>query len=374
MPIQQDNLQLLVRLRIVKIAVVILLLGLSLQLWYLTVVKFQLFQDLARRNQIHALSLKAPRGLVVDRNGTILVDNVPNFNLYVLPEDIADQEFTQSLLLDALVHEDEFIVEKLNEAVQFHSSRPYLILKDLSIDEISFLLARRSEHPEIRIMEQPKRRYRLESTASHVLGYVGEISKSELESPGFSDNKGGDIVGKAGIEKVYNQQLTGKDGYARVLVNSVGRILEELSRKEPQSGQKLELTLDLELQSLSEESLGEDPGAVIAFNPKNGEILVLASRPGFDPNLFASRMTRSQWLSLTEDPEHPLQNRAIQSAFSPGSIFKVIMVLAGLESGLVDTSTSVYCSGSTEIYGRRFRCWNAGGHGRVTYHEAIQHS
>jgi len=374
MAFQQDNHLVLFRIRLLKAATAVILLGLSLQLWYLAVVNAEFYRDLARRNQIRTLSLVAPRGLVMDRNGTILVDNIPNFNLYLIPEDISYFRSTRDFLLEAFDHDNEFVAEKLQEAFDSKSSSPYLILKDLSIAEISFILSRRSEHPEISVMEQPKRRYRFGMTACHVLGYVGEISKTELEQGEFSGSRGGDIVGKAGIERTFNRQLTGKNGTARVLVNSVGRILRELSRREPVAGNQLVLTLDLELQILAEQALEDDPGAVVALNPKTGEILVLASRPGFDPNLFASRLTGAQWRALSEDPLHPLQNRAIQSAFSPGSIFKVIMILAGLESGVVDPSTTVYCSGSTKIYGRTFHCWNAGGHGRVNYHQAIQHS
>jgi penicillin-binding protein 2 len=207
-----------------------------------------------------------------------------------------------------------------------------------------------------------------------VLGFVGEVSKQDLETAEYEANRPGENVGKAGVERVYNRHLTGENGFRQVLVNNVGKFLDEIRRVEPVPGKELRLTLDYELQRVAEEGLGSSPGAVVALNPRSGEILVLASRPGFDPNLFASRISAAQWTDLIEDPNRPFQNRAIQSAFAPGSTFKVIMALAGLESGVIDIDSSVYCNGAVNLYGRPFRCWKAGGHGRVALHEAIRQS
>ncbi len=181
-------------------------------------------------------------------------------------------------------------------------------------------------------------------------------------------------IGQFGVERTYNRTLTGRDGRRRVQVDSRGKILHDLEQIDPIRGEDLTLTLDLDLQATAENQLGEDAGAVIAFDARSGEILVMASRPAFDPNQFAIRMTQKEWDRLLENPDHPLQNRTIQNTFSPGSTFKIIMALAGLESGIIDTETTVTCNGGVDLYGHRFHCWKEGGHGEVTLREAIQHS
>jgi penicillin-binding protein 2 len=242
------------------------------------------------------------------------------------------------------------------------------------MEDVAYLLSHRSDHPELRTVHQPTRRYIFGSLASHVLGFVGEVSRQELESEEYQSNKPGETVGKAGIERVHNSYLTGTNGFRQVLVNNVGKVLNEIRRLEPIPGKELKLTLDRELQAVAESELATSPGAVVALNPKSGEILALASSPSFDPNLFASRISTADWTRLIEDPDRPFQNRAIQSAFAPGSTFKVIMALAGLETGVIDQTSSVYCNGAINLYGRPFRCWKAGGHGRVALHEAIRQS
>ena len=242
------------------------------------------------------------------------------------------------------------------------------------MEETAYLLARQSEHPEVEILKQPRRIYRYGSLAAHVAGYVGEISPAQLQEPGFREYKAGDIVGQFGVERTYNRILTGRDGRRRVQVDSRGRILQDLEQIDPIRGEDLTLTLDLDLQATAENLLGENAGAVIAFDARSGEILVMASRPSFDPNQFALRISKKEWDQLLEHPDHPLQNRTVQNAFSPGSTFKIIMALAGLESGIIDTETSITCKGGVDLYGHRFLCWKEGGHGEVALREAIQHS
>jgi penicillin-binding protein 2 len=338
------------------------------------VVRADYFQELAQQNRIRSIPLKAPRGLIQDRKGIYLVDNVHSFSLFLFRDRTTDLDETKRFLVDGLKVDPVRLEERLQQATGLSRFQPVRILEDLEINDIAYILAHQAEYPDLSMFEQPKRRYRHGLIAAHALGYVGEVSLDELGKDEFNGARPGDIVGKAGIERSYNRHLTGEDGVRQVVVNSQGKILQEFRRTEPVEGKGLHLTIDFELQEVAEQALEDSPGAVVALDPRNGEILVMASHPTFDSNAFASRLSPDQWRELIEDPGHPLQNRAIQNTFSPGSIFKIVMALAGLETGLISERTSFYCPGAVRIYGHPFRCWKAGGHGRVTLREAIQHS
>ena len=374
MPIYQDNRELLRRLNWLRIFFVLVFTCLFAQLWSLTVLDFDYYQNLAERNRVRILPQIAPRGLIHDREGRVLVDNVYGFNLLLLRDELSDLDATFQFLMDGLDITEEVLRERLKAAGSYSIYQPVVIKENLSMEETAYLLARQSEHPEVEILKQPRRIYRYGSLAAHVSGYVGEISPAQLQEPGFREYKAGDIVGQFGVERTYNQTLTGRDGRRRVQVDSRGRIIHDLEQIDPIRGEDLTLTLDLDLQATAENLLGEDVGAVIAFDARSGEILVMASRPAFDPNQFAIRISKKEWDQLLENPDHPLQNRTLQNSFSPGSTFKIIMALAGLERGIIDTETTVTCNGGIDLYGHRFHCWKEGGHGKVTLREAIQHS
>ena len=344
------------------------------QLWFLTVLEFDYYQNLAELNRVQTLPQIAPRGLIHDREGRVLVDNVYGFNLLLFRDELSDLDATFQFLMDGLDITEEVLRERLKAAGSYSIYQPVVLKENLSMEETTYLLARQSEHPEIEILKQPRRIYRYRSLAAHVAGYVGEISPAQLQEPEFREYKAGDVVGQFGVERTYNRTLTGRDGRRRVQVDSRGRILHDLEQIDPIRGEDLTLTLDLDLQATAENLLGEDAGAVIAFDARSGEILVMASRPAFDPNQFAIRISQKEWDQLLENPDHPLQNRTIQNTFSPGSTFKIIMALAGLEQGIIDTETTVTCKGGVDLYGHRFHCWKEGGHGEVTLREAIQHS
>lgn len=374
MAISQDNSLLILRLKLISIAATVAFLILGLKLWHLMVIQYDLHRESAERNQIRTIPLLAPRGLVLDREGRVLVENVHSFSLFLYRSEARDLDETIRFLVEGLGIEWNLLDERLREAEDYPAFRPLLIKEGLDMDSVAFLLAHQAEHPELRTLEQPMRYYRHGEVGAHILGYVGEISQRELDTPRLSHHKPGDIVGKAGIERTHNRHVTGQDGYRRALITSHGQTLHDVSREPPTPGSELVLTVDLDLQAVAEEELAGRAGAVVAIDPRNGEVLVLASSPSFDPNMFASGISSAQWKELIEDPNDPLQNRATQSTFSPGSIFKVVMALAGLETGVVDRNTSVYCRGAAVIYGRPFRCWRQGGHGHVRIEAAIQHS
>lgn len=374
MPIFQDNRELLHRLRWLRIAFVLAFLFLFAKLWFLTVLEYEHYKNLAERNRVRTFPLLAPRGLIYDRQSRVLVDNVYGLNLLLFRDEVQDLSETLQFLVEGLDLTEEAVNERLKAAENYGIYQPVVVKENLSMEETAYLLARQSEHPELRILKQPRRIYRYGSLAAHVLGYVGEVSQPQLEQPEFTQNKPGDIVGQFGVERTYNRTLTGRDGRRRVLVDSRGKILQDLEHIDPILGNELTLTLDLDLHAVAEAQLGDQPGAVVAFDARSGEILVMASRPAFDPNQFAVRISRREWAELLENPDDPLQNRAIQSTFSPGSIFKLIMALAGLEQGIIDAKSSIYCNGGVELHGHRFICWRAGGHGQVSVREAIRQS
>ncbi|UCF37945.1 MAG: penicillin-binding protein 2 [Acidobacteriota bacterium] len=374
MAISQDNRQLQLRIDYLRVAIVLVFLALVFKIWLLTVVDYERYAELATRNQIRTIPLTAPRGMVVDREGAVLVENIHSFNLFLDREQVLNPDRTRRFAIRELGITPSRFDRQLDQASHYPKFQPVLLKEDLQMDEIAFLLAHQTEHPEFSIFEQPRRLYRNDALAAHVLGFVGEVSENELDLPEYAQLKPGDTIGKAGVERVWNAVLTGTDGFSRAFVNSHGKILEEVGRTPPVIGETLALTLDKELQEVAEAALGDGPGAVVALDPRDGQILVMASKPSFKPNLFATRISMEDWEELIGNPDHPLQNRAIQSTFSPGSIFKITMALAGLEAGLVDANTRVFCSGSVELYGHTFHCWNTGGHGHMRLREAIQHS
>jgi penicillin-binding protein 2 len=234
--------------------------------------------------------------------------------------------------------------------------------------------AHRRDHPEIQLGPEPRRLYKYKGIAAHVLGYVAEVSEEELGRDAFPEAKSGDLVGKFGIEKVYNRQLTGKDGRRQVLVDSLGREVGLLDEIDSMVGGELQLTLDLDLQKLAERLLEERVGAIVAMDPRNGEILALASAPTFDPNSLSTRISEEDWTQLINNPDKPLQDRAIQNSYSPGSIFKLIMSEAGLEEGFISEETHVVCTGAATFYNRLFHCAVRKGHGYIDLQSAIARS
>jgi len=352
------------------IPAVLLFLLLGARLWQLQIIQGNQYALRAERNRARTVQITAPRGTITDRNGDPLVENRPSFNIYLLREYMQDATATATFLDGYLGIPREELSARLSRARKSPVYRPLIIKEDVGIDDISTVEAHRRDHPEIQLGPQPRRRYRHNRLAAHVLGYVGEISDEELASEAFAGAKPGDLVGKSGVERIYNQSLLGTDGTRQVLVDSLGRELGVLSEVEAVIGGELRLTLDLHIQSVADSLLADRVGAILVMDPRNGEILAMASAPGFDPNQFSSRLSEADWSELVNDPDHPLQNRVIQSSYPPGSIFKPVMALAGLEQGFLEEGTRVFCRGAGEYYNRVFRCW-APGHGFMNVESAL---
>ncbi len=373
MPIFQDNRRLVSRIKGLRTCFALIFLVLFGKLWYIAVLKADYYKQLAKQNQVRVIPMLAPRGLIFDREGRVLVDNIESSNLVLFLDKTHDIDKVFEFLRGLNISE-EALKERMHVARTRSKYQNVVIKENLSMEEMSYVLAHQNEHPELTIVEEPRRLYRYGPLAAHALGYIGEISDKQLKWTEFSGRRQGDIIGKYGVERSYNRNLTGIDGQQRLLVNSIGRTIEELQSVDSSPGNNLTVTLDLDLQKIAETELGSDPGAVVAFDPVRGDVFVMASHPAFDPNLFATRITRSDWARLSSDTENPLQNRAIQAEFSPGSTFKLVMAIAGLETGVISPEDTIFCRGGINLYGHFFHCWKEGGHGTVNMSQAIRQS
>jgi penicillin-binding protein 2 len=342
--------------------------------WRLQVQNQEEYSVLAQRNSVRSQPVPAPRGKLLDREGRVIVDNRFSFRLILSRENLKLEHLkpiAEGLHLD--------YDELLARVKRFSSRASYeaiTIKENLTRGELAFVEAHRDAEtfPEMELIPSQQRLFPKDGLAAHVIGYVGEISESELNLPEFARYDQGDFIGKAGIERQYNETLMGVDGGRRVVVDSRGNVRKVLDMKEAIPGHDLQLTIDLDLQVVAELAMQDRKGAVVALDPRNGEVLALVSRPAFDPSLFAGRISSKDWKELASNPDNPLLNRAIQAQLAPGSTFKPIMALAGYESGALDDSTRVHCAGSAVFYGRPFKCWQKKGHGNIDGHGALVHS
>src|ERR1051325_921052 len=318
------------RLRFIQVLVIAMLGLLSIRLYVLQVVRHDRYAEIAENQRRRRLPIPAPRGMIFDREGRVIVDSRPIYTVILSREDVKGKDLTslidplsEGLSVDRDILRDYFEMVKTMPA--FESIK---VKENASPGDIAWVESHNYEYPELRVEQQPQRRYPANGTLAHVVGYVGEISPEQLQKQSYKDKglKPGDIIGQSGIEQTYDDYLRGKDGYREVIVDSRGRIQDEIETVAPQPGQDLVTTIDLDLQKAAEEELrisATKRGVIVAMDPNNGEILALASAPTFDPNLFSERIGtkegRAEYASLLNDPDKPLINRAVQSRYSPGA-------------------------------------------------------
>jgi penicillin-binding protein 2 len=350
--------------------IALLLLG----FWKLQVLDYGYYSQLAERNRVRSVPVIAPRGRMLDREGRVLVDNYPSFSVLLLREDA--QLLSQSLpqIAEGLGMTLEDLQQQL-DAARGPRFNPIVIKPEATQADIAFIESHRADLPVLEMLMVYRRRYATGGFLAHAIGYVGEVSEKQIEAS-TGRLRSGDIVGKFGLERQYDETLIGTDGMRRVIVNSLGREVGRLDQKEAIPGNPIKLTIDYDLQVMAESSLGAQKGAIVALDPRNGDVLAMTSHPTFDPNSFAVRVSREEWKELNENPDRPLLNRAIQAQLAPGSVFKIVMATAMLESKAVPEDFSTVCTGSENFYGRPFKCWvyGKGSHGHVTLHEAVVHS
>lgn len=362
------------RLNLLQWGLVVVFLLLLSGFWRLQILLPEYYSRLAERNHIKNLPTPAPRGRILDRNGRVLVDNVPSFSIIAQAEGQDTLQEHLPALSEGLDIEPAELRRRVEIMRQRYPYGPIVLLEEASRPQIAFVESHRSEFPELDLMSTHKRVYPPDGFAAHVLGYLGEVSGSDLDLPQFALLSPGERLGKSGIERQYDTLLRGEDGARRVVVDSYGREVTVLDSQPPVPGRPLRLTLDYDLQLVAEQVFAAERGTLVALDPRSGEVLALVSRPAFDPNLFATGIASHEWSQLATDPQLPLLNRAIQAQLAPGSVYKVILATAALEAGTADENTTFYCPGGAVFYGRYFRCWEKRGHGRISLHRAIVHS
>jgi penicillin-binding protein 2 len=376
MPLGRDEKVPQLRLTAVQYGILGIFLILVFGLWRLQVVGSDYYSQLAEKNRIRNVPLLAPRGKILDREGRIIVDNYPSYSALLL-RDASKNVLNDVNIIAAGLHMDpDEVRDRVKKFAFTPQYQPIFLKDDITPDELAFIESHRNELPELETIMAHRRLYPKGGFMAHLIGYVGEVSEDMLNSPQWEFYSPGDVVGKSGVELSYNDILMGKNGFRRALVNSRGKEVGRLDETPAVPGKPLKLTVDIDLQIAAEEALGDKNGAIVAMDPRNGEILAMVSRPVFDPNSFAVRIKRADWNRLVTDDDHPLLNKAIQAQLAPGSTFKIIMATAGLQEGVAQT-LQVNCTGGGTFYGRYFKCWIAAQHrthGVVGIYKAIYQS
>jgi penicillin-binding protein 2 len=359
------------KLTVVQYGILLIMLGLAGGLWRLQVLGAEGFRQMAEANRIRKEPILAPRGKLFDRENRLIVDNYPSVSCFLVREQKKDIEADLPLIAKGL----DLDLDQLKATVHHYrlspGYQPIPIKDDVTADEQAFVESHRNELPELETIDVERRLYPRDGFAAHLIGYVGEVSEEDLNNPRFAYYEPGDVVGKAGVEETYDALLRGTDGSRDVIVDSHGREVGYIGIQHAIPGQDLKLTIDNDLQKAAELALGDRNGAIVAMDPRNGDILAMVSRPSFDPNEFAIKIDRSDWNKLMTDPDHPLMNKAIQAQLAPGSTFKIMMSVAGLEEGIAQ-DMHITCSGGWGPYGFFHHCDEH--HGAVDIHNAIPFS
>jgi penicillin-binding protein 2 len=363
------------RLAVVSYVIVGMIGVLLIGFWKLQVIDSDKYSQWAERNRVRSIPVIAPRGRMLDRDGRVLVDNYPSFSVLLLRDDPALVMKNLPVVAEGLGVPINDLLDQLDNARELPKFQPIVIKPEASPGDLAFIESHRSDIPLLEMLMVHRRRYLPGGFMAHASGYVGEVSEKQIE-----DSNGklrpGDFAGKSGLEHQYNDLLQGTDGMRRVIVNSVGKEVDKLPTQEAIPGKQIQLTIDYDLQQVAEQSLGARPGAVVALDPRTGEVLAMVSRPTPDPNDFAIRISKDEWKRLNDDPLHPLLNRAIQAQLAPGSVFKIVTATAMLEDKVPPENFTAFCPGYAMFYGRQFKCYVFGksSHGVVDLRKAIMQS
>ncbi len=363
------------RLAVVSYVIVGMIGLLLIGFWKLQVIDSDKYSQWADRNRIRSIPVIAPRGRMLDRDGRVLVDNYPSFSVLLLRDDPALVMKDLPLIADGLGVPINDLADQLDSARELPKFQPIVIKPEATPADVAFIESHRSDIPLLEMLMVHRRRYLPNGFMAHTSGYVGEVSEKQIEDSN-SKLRPGDFVGKSGLERQYNDMLQGTDGMRRVIVNSVGKEVDRLPTQEAIPGKQIQLTIDYDLQQVAEQSLGPRDGAVVALDPRSGEVLAMVSHPAANPNDFAVRISNKEWKDLNDDPDKPMLNRAIQAQLAPGSVFKIIMATAMLEDKVPPENFTTFCPGYATFYGRQFKCWVYGksSHGTVDLHTAITKS
>jgi penicillin-binding protein 2 len=356
------------------IAILAIILLLFFRIWYLQVIRGRYYANLSENNRVRMVSLQPPRGMIYDRHGRLLANNVPSFNLYMMLEDVQNRDAVIEKITQYVQLSQEEIQRRLTSPRYSVPYLPVRLKEGLSMKEVALIEAHRLELPGVEIQTESQRNYPYGNLAAHLLGYVGEVSSSQIEERNNETLLPGSVVGQYGIERSYESFIRGTAGEKGIEVDAMGHEMKQLYVKNPVSGNDIFLTIDLDLQKVAEAALGEDKGAIVALDPNTGEILAMVSHPSFDANRLSRGISNAEWEALSNDAGHPLTNRAIQGQYPPGSVFKIVSAAAALETKEVTPSFTVFCRGGFPFGNRIYRDWKAGGHGWMDLHQALVQS
>lgn len=360
------------KIAVFQYATVVVFLFLISGFWKLQVQNNEYYAERAQQNRIRSRPLLAPRGKIFDRDGRVIVDNRVSSMLLLTRENLKPgdlEPIAEGLDLNLADLQDE-----LRRKSRLPNYVPIRLKDELSPADLAFIDSHSDAFPELDVIQSQPRVYPQDGMMAHLIGYTGEISETELDSPEFGQDKPGDVIGKFGIERQYNRILMGEDGEQRVEVDNRGQVRHAIQEKPVVPGRDLALTIDLDLQAVAELAMDGKNGAVVALDPRNGEILAMVSRPTFDPNKFVGHISTADWNAIDANPDHPMLNRAIQAQQAPGSTFKPIVALAALETGTITAQTTVYCPGYVVLYNHTYHCMEKQGHGTLSLHNALVHS
>lgn len=341
---------------------------------YLQLIKGEWYRHLSANNCIRLHSIPAPRGLIYDRSGVLLVDNRPSFDLKIIPRDAAPVKDTLARLATMISVPEDELQERFDANRKPARFKPVLVKRNISRDQLAVVKAHGFDLPGVVIDVEPRRNYIHEKCAAHVLGYLGEINEQELQKGTYPDVRSGDAIGRDGVEKEFERLLHGKRGGRQVEVDAKGRLVRILNTVDPEPGKNIFLTIDVALQRAAESLLTGQAGAVVAIDPNTGDVLCMASSPTYDQNDFIGGISHKKWATLREDPGRPMSNKAIQGEYPPASTYKIVTAIAGLEEGVVTPHTSRFCSGRHRYGNRIYRCWKKWGHGDMDIFDSLEQS
>lgn len=345
-----------------------------LRMWHLQILEGGRYRYQSENNRIRLEDIPAPRGIIYDRNGIPLVENRPAYHLLLIREDVQDMDQTIRELAQLCNKPPQEFFDVLEAGKATPKFLPIRLAADLDRDSLARIEARKIRLPGVVIQLEPKREYRWNGTAAHLIGYLSEITEGELKSEQYQGYFAGEDIGRFGVEGAFEKYLHGKRGGRQVEVDAIGRRMRVLDEVLPIPGRNVWLTMDIELQKVAESCMEGKVGGIVALDPNNGAVLAMASNPTFDQEQFVRGLTREQWQALSKDPRHPLLNRCIGSAYPPGSTYKALVALAGLQEGAVTPETSFGCPGFLFFANRKYRCWKDRGHGGVSVERALVES
>ncbi len=362
------------RILVISFGVGVIFLLLLLRLWHLQILNADDYRSMSENNRLRFVPVAASRGAIMDRTGKVLVSNRPSFSLAVVPQEVKDKDALLDRLATLLKLDRAELDERWNKVKGRAKYYPLVLASNITRDQVEIIEENRLRLPGVEIEMKPVREYSSNLLAAHLLGYIGEISDDELSRNGYEEYNPGDYVGKNGIERSWEEELHGNDGGRQLEVDARGRVLRTISETYPTVGNSVVLTIDAAIQKAAEKAFNDQAGAAVAIDVNSGEILAFVSNPAFDPSLFSGKMPPDIWESYLEDKRHPLENKALTGQYPPGSTFKIITALAGLENGQINDSTSVSCRGSYELGNATFKCWNKHGHGTTNLKKSLRES